>query len=186
MAAVPRSIWIDDSGSGTDGTILANSELQKIYDNIDAEVRSTNYPSVTTKSIIDVVMNATIVHLGGSPNYRRGAVIPSGSTYDLLAPGTGIWEIDSAYLTGSFRWEAVLSLEAAGTVSAALFNLTDNPNNPITNSTISTTTITGALVRSGVLTFAGAGVAKRYGVKVWTNNAAVGGRVVWSRIIRTA
>ena len=189
MGTIPRSTWQDDSGSGVDGTILANSELQKIYDNIDAEVKSTNYPTVTTKSITDVVMASTIFHFGGSEaTYRRNTALPTGSTLDLIAPGTGVWNIDSAFLTGTFRWEAVLSAEGAGTVtiSAALVNLTDDPNTAMANSTITTTTVTGARVRSGILSFAPAGTAKDYGIKLWTSNAAIGGRVNWARMIRTA
>ena len=34
--AITRSVWIDDDGTGTTGTILNNAELQKIYNNIDA------------------------------------------------------------------------------------------------------------------------------------------------------
>lgn len=33
---ITRSVWIDDDGSGTTGTIINNAELQKIYDNVDA------------------------------------------------------------------------------------------------------------------------------------------------------
>jgi hypothetical protein len=35
---ITRSIWTDDDGSGTTGTVLNNAELQKIYNNIDAYV----------------------------------------------------------------------------------------------------------------------------------------------------
>jgi hypothetical protein len=34
--AISRSVWIDDDGTGTTGTIINNAELQKIYNNIDA------------------------------------------------------------------------------------------------------------------------------------------------------
>ncbi len=189
MAAPPRSVWIDDSGSGTDGTILANSELQKIYDNVDAETKSLNFPAVTTKSVIDNCMVGGIIMLGGSLAYRRATSMPTGSTYDMLAYGTGVWKADSALLTGTYRFEAVISYEpGAGTitVSACLVNLTDDPNTQLSGSLITTTVQTGALVRSSALTFALPGVAKDYAVKCWTNNASAGGRVVWSRVLRTA
>jgi len=35
---ITRSVWIDDDGSGTTGTVLNNSELQKIYNNIDGQI----------------------------------------------------------------------------------------------------------------------------------------------------
>jgi hypothetical protein len=38
---ITRSVWIDDDGSGTTGTVLNNAELQKIYNNIDALVGSS-------------------------------------------------------------------------------------------------------------------------------------------------
>lgn len=188
MAAPPRSVWIDDSGSGTDGTILANSELQKIYDNVDVETKSLNFPAVTTKSVIDNRMAGGVIMLGGSMAYRRNTSMLTGSTYDNIAYGTGVWKVDSALLTGTYRWEAVISYEPGGsaTVSAALVNLTDDPNTQLSGSLITTTVQTGALVRSSALTFALPGVAKDYAIKTWTNNASLGCRVVWSRILRTA
>lgn len=50
MAAsvVTRSSWTDDSGAGVDGTIVKNSELAKIYDNIDLLVSGTgSYTTLT-------------------------------------------------------------------------------------------------------------------------------------------
>jgi hypothetical protein len=35
---ITRSVWIDDDGSGTTGTVLNNTELQKIYNNIDGQI----------------------------------------------------------------------------------------------------------------------------------------------------
>lgn len=55
MGTITRSTWTDDDGSGTTGSILNNAELQKIYDNIDTEVKSATNPAVTTKSAIDKV-----------------------------------------------------------------------------------------------------------------------------------
>ena len=35
--AITRSVWTDDDGTGSTGTIINNAELQKIYNNIDAD-----------------------------------------------------------------------------------------------------------------------------------------------------
>ena len=37
---ITRSVWTDDDGSGTTGTVLNNAELQKIYNNIDGQIAS--------------------------------------------------------------------------------------------------------------------------------------------------
>lgn len=55
MGTMVRSTLTDDDGSGLTGSIVNNSELQKIYDNIDTEVKSATNPNVTTKAIIDRV-----------------------------------------------------------------------------------------------------------------------------------
>lgn len=55
MGTMVRSSWTDDSGNGTSGTVINNSELQKIYDNIDAEVKSPTRPTIKTRDIIDQV-----------------------------------------------------------------------------------------------------------------------------------
>jgi hypothetical protein len=189
MGDVPRSVWIDDSGGGTDGTVLNNAELAKIYDNVNLEVKSAAFPTITTKAIIDAVMlGGTFMFGGDAGRYRNNTAMPAGSTYDILAPGTGILRVDPAWLTGIWRWEAVLRVEPGGsaTVSAALVNLTDAPNTALTNSTITSTSNTGALVRSGIVAFGASGANKDFGIKVWTSNAAVGANVAWARLLKTA
>ena len=53
MGTINRSVWVDDIGDGITGTVINNSELQKIYDNIDAEIKSPTYPTIKTRDIID-------------------------------------------------------------------------------------------------------------------------------------
>jgi hypothetical protein len=53
MGTIARSTLTDDDGSGTTGSIWNASELAKIYDNIDTEVKSATNPTVATKSVID-------------------------------------------------------------------------------------------------------------------------------------
>lgn len=46
--SVTRSTWVDDDGTGELGTIVKNSELQKIYDNVDGETNNVVVPSLLT------------------------------------------------------------------------------------------------------------------------------------------
>lgn len=184
-----RSIWIDDSGSGADGTVINNAELQKIYDNIELELVSANFAAIKAKAIIDAVMLGGGPYFGGDAGrYRRNTALPTGNTYDLLAPGTAIFNADPAWFTGSWRFEAVLRLEPGGTaggatVSAALVNLTDAPNTPLV--TITSTSDVGQRVRSGIVALGAGGAAKDFGIKVWTSNANWGGNVAWARMVKT-
>ena len=57
MGQITRSVLTDDDGSGTTGSIWNNSELAKIYDNIDTEVKSATNPSIATKSVIDYAIS---------------------------------------------------------------------------------------------------------------------------------
>lgn len=66
MGTMSRSTWTDDDGSGTTGSIINNSELQKIYDNIDSEVKSATNALVQTKTVIDIVTAATIGGTAGT------------------------------------------------------------------------------------------------------------------------
>jgi hypothetical protein len=186
---VPRSIWIDDSGSGLDGTVLNNAELQKIYDNIDLEVNSANFPSITAKSLKDGFIAAGAFYFGGDAGrYRRTATFPAGAAYDILAPGTGVWRVDPAHVIGTWKLEVVLRAEpgAPGGTAAyvGLFNLTDTPDTAI--DTLSTTSQTGArLLSVAGLALGAGGVAKDYGLKIRSSDAGWGVNLVWARIART-
>jgi len=74
MGTLARSHWTDDDGSGTTGSLIDEAELQKIYDNVDAEVKSATYPLVQTKTVIDMVMAAQV---GGSATTGIGGAITS-------------------------------------------------------------------------------------------------------------
>lgn len=89
---------------------------------------------------------------------------PSGTTFDLCQAGTSLFSIDSGTLAaGTYNLSGML-LGTAGTVTAAIVNLSDGaPDTPL--ATISSASTTGALVTSGPITFAAAGAVKTYGIK---------------------
>lgn len=99
---------------------------------------------------------------GSSPITNTAYV--SGATYDKLHPGTAVLQRDSAALTGTFVLEVTGVQMTSGTLTVALVNLSDGaPDTPIATATI--TSLTGAVARSGAITFGAAGVSKDYGIK---------------------
>ena len=108
---------------------------------------------------------------------------PSGATYDKLAPGTSVWIVDPATLSGTYQLEAVGVQETAGTLTVALVNLSDGaPDTPI--ATCAITSLTGQTVDSGAIVFPAGGVAKSFGVKVKVS--ANDGFLIGARIVKTA
>lgn len=184
MGTVSRSTLTDDDGSGTTGSIVNNSELQKVYDNVEAEVKSASNPTITTKSIIDNVMAGIPFLFGGTALYGvLQAAYPSGASFDKLAPNTSVWHVDASLLTGTYKLEAILAAETPATISLALVNLSDgSPDTAIV--TITSASTTGQRVQSGAITFAAPGVAKDYGVKIKTDDATKRGYAWGIRVIR--
>ena len=91
---------------------------------------------------------------------------PSGATYDKLAAGTAIYSVDSTDLSGTYALVAMMAAPSAQTITTAIVNLADGaPDTAL--ATCSTTDATGVRVQSGAITFATAGVAKTYGVKIF-------------------
>jgi len=102
---ITRVTWTDDSGAGTDGTVINNAQLQSIYDSIENAFTWTavsfsagnftgNGAMTWTVASGDVVTNTYIkigrtliwsVHLdtttvGGTPNSSLRLTIPGGFT----------------------------------------------------------------------------------------------------------
>ncbi len=108
---------------------------------------------------------------------------PSGTTFSTCHAGVIWYSIDSANLPpGTYALEGML-LASAGTVTAALVNLSDgSPDTAIV--TIASTSTTGARVQSSAITFAASGAAKLYSVKV---KVSAGYGLAWGlRIVRIA
>jgi hypothetical protein len=107
----------------------------------------------------------------------------SGATYDTLHPGTGVWLVDPATLTGTYALEVMGVMSAAGTLSVSLMSLDGGaPDVPIATATL--TSLTGAVAQSGAITFPAGGVAIHFGLK--TIVSANDGFLISARIVRTA
>lgn len=120
---------------------------------------------------------------GGDPTSPVTAVAyPSGPSYDKLHAGTAVFIFDSGTLApGTYIIEATGVMNAAGTLSVALMNLSDGaPDTPLASATITSTT--GEVVASGPITFAPAGAGKGYGIK--TKVSANSGEVWGIRLFR--
>lgn len=122
--------------------------------------------------------------LGGTPDSPIVAVAyPSGAGFDKLHAGTAVFNVDSGDLVGTYQFEAMLRCDGGAEVDIAIVNLTDGaPDTPL--ATASGNSVTGERVRSGNITFAAAGSAKDYGIKVKVD---VGSAYVWGiKLIRTS
>lgn len=107
----------------------------------------------------------------------------SGATYDTLQPGTGVWLVDPATLTGTYVLEITGVMTLAGTLSASLMNLDGGaPDTPI--ATASVTSLTGAVAQSGPIVFPAGGTPIHFGIK--TIVSANDGFLRSARIVRTA
>ena len=106
----------------------------------------------------------------------------SGATFDTLQPGSSVWSIDSATLTGTYVLEVVGVQDTSGTLTVALVNLSDGaPDTPI--ATVAITSTTGSRGQSSAITFPAGGSAKVYGIKAKVS--ANTGFVIGARITRT-
>ncbi len=107
----------------------------------------------------------------------------SGATYDKLQPGSSVWVVDPATLTGTYVLEAAGVQETSGTLTVALMNITDGaPDTPI--ATCAITSLTGQTVQSGSITFPAGGSDKSFGIKCKVS--ANDGFLIGARIVRTA
>lgn len=120
---------------------------------------------------------------GGDPTSPVTAVAyPAGPSYDKLHAGTAVFIFDSGTLApGTYIIEATGVMNAAGTLSVALVNLSDGaPDTPIATATLTSTT--GEVATSGAIAFAAAGAGKGYGIK--TKVSANSGEVWGVRLFR--
>lgn len=189
MGALTRTVWTDDDGSGTTGSIIDNAELQKIYDAVEGDVESPNNPTVTTKSVQDnLIAGVPVVHLGGDPNaVITATAITSGSTHAACHRGTRQRSFDSALVAGgTYRLRGMLASAGGGTVTLGLYNLTDSPNGSPLATITSATDDVGSEVTSSAITFPAAGTAKKYGVKPLVSGAGVEGNAWELELVRTA
>jgi len=166
---------------------------------LDEEIAKTSGIAVTftwettfTVTEMNILERGSVIELGGSPDtYVTGNAYVAGATLDKIAPGSGVWYIDSADLQGgTFALEAILKVSnGTATPRIALVNLDDGaPNTALAGSEVAGTAgnQTGVRVRSGTITFPAAGAAKQLATKIKTDEAAAD---VWAwsiRIVRTS
>jgi len=110
-----------------------------------------------------------IFSFGGDPNSPVTATsYPIGTTYAELAAGTAILSVDSVNLSGTYALVGMLAAPTGETITAAIVNVSDgSPETAL--ATIATTTTTGVRVESGAITFAAAGSAKDYAIKIFVS-----------------
>jgi hypothetical protein len=106
----------------------------------------------------------------------------SGATFDKLQPGSSVWNVDPATLTGTHVLEAQGVQDTAGTLTVALVNLSDGaPDTPI--ATVAITSLTGERGQSSAIVFPAGGTTKNFGIKCKVS--ANTGFCVGARLVRT-
>lgn len=128
------------------------------------------------------ILGEVFVFGGTAPSPVTTTDYPAGSTVDKLHAGTAIFELESGDIVDqTFSLECMMMSDGVAVVTAAIVNLTDgNPDTPL--ATCSTDLVEGAIVQSGVISFALPGLLKRYGIKTKVSEGA--GWVWGCRIVR--
>ncbi len=107
----------------------------------------------------------------------------SGATYDKIQPGSSVWIVDPATLTGTYVLEAQGVQDTSGTLTVALVNLSGgSPDTPI--ATVAITSLTGQVAQSSAIVFPAGGADVTFAIK--PKVSANTGFVVAARIVRTA
>lgn len=126
MAAsvVTRSSWTDDSGAGIDGTIVKNSVLQTIYDNVD--LMFSGGGSYTTLTL------GGKLRIEGAGLQVKGAAAPAVSAagectayFDSTSKLLRASEDAGAYFT-ALPWRQQAASDAEATVAAAAYSTLKN------------------------------------------------------------
>jgi hypothetical protein len=156
-------IILDSAGRTPSGFFLSAASYKFVL-KTSADVTVWTADNIASVGLAGSFTNLTVQPMYGDGNSPITATsYPSGATYAELHAGSLIFNIDSAYLTGTYALECML-LGSGGTVSAALMNLSDgSPDTALV--TISSASSTGERQISSTITFAASGSAKNYGVK---------------------
>ena len=155
-------VVMDSSGRAT---VFLSAVSYKFILKTSAGVTLWTVDGVASVGLSTAAVGSELVIFGGLSNSPVTATsYPSGATYDKLHAGTLIWNFNSANLVGTYALEGML-LGSGGTITAALVNLSDgSPDTALV--TIASSSSTGERQISSTITFAAAGSAKNYGVKV--------------------
>jgi hypothetical protein len=151
-----------------------------LYDVGDVLIWSVDNVVTTSASVTGTSSSREMA--GGENNSITDLTFPLGATFDKCHGGSKLVIFDSASVEdGTYALQGMM-FALGGTVSAALFNLTDAPDVPMV--TMATASPLGVLVQSGGITFPPTGAFKTYAVKVRVS-AGVG--FVWGlSLIRIA
>ncbi len=107
----------------------------------------------------------------------------SGATYDKIQPGSAVWIVDPATLTGTYVLEVQGVQDTASTLTVALMNLSGgSPDTPIATSIV--ISLTGEVSQSSAIVFPAGGANVTFGIK--GKVSANTGFIVAARIVRTA
>jgi hypothetical protein len=108
---------------------------------------------------------------------------PAGATFDMLQPGSAVFQVDAANLVGTYVLQVTGMMVGVGQLSVSLMDLTSgSPDTPIATATLTSTT--GAVATSGPITFGAAGIVRQYGLK--TLVTAGTGFLIGASLVRTA
>ena len=138
--------------------------------------------NIQAVNVSSVGLGEIFVFGANSAALVTNTVYTTGATYDKIHPGSSVFSVDSATLTGTYVLEIVGVQNTAGTLTVALVNLDDGaPDTPMVTAVLTSTT--GAVAISSAITFAASGAAKTYAIKAKTSaNSAF---VMGARIKRT-
>ena len=174
-------VVLDSRGQAT---VYLSADSYKFILHTSADALVWTRDNVLSTQLTQSLLSDTI-DMGGSAEIATNDTgYPSGATFDKFLPGCKIVPLDSAVLTGTYKFRAMLKT-SSGTVTAALINLTDAPDVLVTGGECSSSSTTGAsATSSAVITFPSGGTSKDYGVKVKSSGASVYGHAWACEIIR--
>jgi hypothetical protein len=137
----------------------------------------------TNAGVASGVGTAAFVFGSNSSAAIADLAYPAGATFDKLVPGTAVWLVDPATLSGTYKLEITAMQVVSGTLSVALVNLDGgSPDTPLAIATA--TSLTGEVSRSGAITFPSGGSSIHFGLKAKVS--ANEGFLIGAEIIRTA
>src|SRR5438094_9666164 len=75
--SLTRRTWTDDDGTGTIGTVLANAELQRLYDDIDARWSRVSISSTGSQNNLNISEADFVLLTNASDLTITGLVAPT-------------------------------------------------------------------------------------------------------------
>lgn len=149
----------------SDVTVWSQDNIQSVQ-NIPLYVEHEGIPLFGTDEVGD---NAT--------------AYPSGTTGDVVVPGSRILSLLNTDMSGTWKLRGMLRGDGSTpTITVAFINLTDASTTAL--ATISSSSTVGAPVESGAITFASG--TKSYGCKIKSDDATKYGYAYGLELVRTA